>query len=113
MQPAMASERAGNDPRCGLPDSGPDATVGAATPYKAGPDGTPMGLFEGIEKIYQQTPAWEDIAWIREHADEIPPPPSFEAVSAAWVRAAKSGIFHLNAHTGDQVKRGQTLVELS
>ena len=25
------------------------------------PDGTPMGLFEGIEKIYQQTPAWEDI----------------------------------------------------
>ena len=28
------------------------------------PDGTPMGLFEGIEKIYQQTPAWEDIPWI-------------------------------------------------
>ncbi len=23
------------------------------------PDGTPMGLFEGIEKIDQQTPAWE------------------------------------------------------
>ena len=33
------------------------------------PDGTPMGLFEGIEKIYQQTPAWEDIPWIREHWD--------------------------------------------
>jgi predicted deacylase len=46
---------------------------------------------------------------MRDHADEIPPPPSFEAVSAAWVRAAKSGIFHLNAHTGDQVKRGQQL----
>ena len=30
------------------------------------PDGTPMGLFEGIEKIYQQTPAWEDVPWIRE-----------------------------------------------
>jgi len=29
-------------------------------------DGTPMGLFEGIEKIYQQTPAWEDVPWIRE-----------------------------------------------
>ena len=28
-----------------------------------------MGLFEGIEKIYQRTPAWEDIAWIREHWD--------------------------------------------
>src|SRR3954470_13425801 len=32
-------------------------------------DGTPMGLFEGIEKIYQQTPAWDDIPWIREHWD--------------------------------------------
>jgi isopentenyl diphosphate isomerase/L-lactate dehydrogenase-like FMN-dependent dehydrogenase len=33
------------------------------------PDGTPMGLFEGIGEIYQQTPAWEDIPWIREHWD--------------------------------------------
>ena len=33
------------------------------------PDGTPMGLFEGIEKIYQQTPAWEDLPWIRRHWD--------------------------------------------
>jgi isopentenyl diphosphate isomerase/L-lactate dehydrogenase-like FMN-dependent dehydrogenase len=33
------------------------------------PDGTPMGLFEGIEKIYQQTPAWDDIPWVREHWD--------------------------------------------
>lgn len=33
------------------------------------PDGTPMGLFEGIEKIYQQTPAWEDIPWIRRRWD--------------------------------------------
>ena len=33
------------------------------------PDGTPMGLFEGIEKIYQQTPAWEDVPWIRERWD--------------------------------------------
>jgi isopentenyl diphosphate isomerase/L-lactate dehydrogenase-like FMN-dependent dehydrogenase len=33
------------------------------------PDGTPMGLFEGIEKIYQQTPAWEDIPWIRQRWD--------------------------------------------
>ncbi len=32
-------------------------------------DGTPMGLFEGIANIYRQTPAWEDIAWIREHWD--------------------------------------------
>ncbi|MDP8908961.1 MAG: alpha-hydroxy-acid oxidizing protein [Chloroflexota bacterium] len=32
-------------------------------------DGTPMGMFEGIGKIYQQTPAWEDLAWIREHWD--------------------------------------------
>jgi isopentenyl diphosphate isomerase/L-lactate dehydrogenase-like FMN-dependent dehydrogenase len=33
------------------------------------PDGTPMGLFEGIEKIYQQTPAWEDVPWIRQRWD--------------------------------------------
>jgi isopentenyl diphosphate isomerase/L-lactate dehydrogenase-like FMN-dependent dehydrogenase len=33
------------------------------------PDGTPMGLFEGIAKIYEQTPSWEDMAWIREHWD--------------------------------------------
>lgn len=33
------------------------------------PDGTPMGLFEGIEKIYQRTPIWEDIPWIRERFD--------------------------------------------
>jgi hypothetical protein len=25
------------------------------------PDGTPMGPFDGIGKIYQRTPAWEDI----------------------------------------------------
>ena len=33
------------------------------------PDGSPMGLFEGIEKIYQRTPVWEDIPWIRERFD--------------------------------------------
>lgn len=32
-------------------------------------DGSPMGLFEGIEKIYQQTPTFDDIAWIRRHWD--------------------------------------------
>jgi isopentenyl diphosphate isomerase/L-lactate dehydrogenase-like FMN-dependent dehydrogenase len=33
------------------------------------PDGSPMRLFEGIEKIYQQTPAWEDVPWIRRRWD--------------------------------------------
>ena len=33
------------------------------------PDGSPMGLFEGIEEIYQQTPAWEDVSWIRRRWD--------------------------------------------
>ena len=33
------------------------------------PDGTPMGLFEGIEKIYQQTPTFDDVQWIRRHWD--------------------------------------------
>lgn len=32
-------------------------------------DGTPMGLFEGIAKIYEETPAWEDLPWIRKHWD--------------------------------------------
>ena len=31
--------------------------------------GRTIGLFEGIEKIYQQTPAWEDVPWIRERWD--------------------------------------------
>lgn len=33
------------------------------------PDGTPMGLFEGIAEIYKETPTWEDIPWIRRHWD--------------------------------------------
>ena len=33
------------------------------------PDGTPMKLFEGIEQIYKETPAWEDLPWIRQHWD--------------------------------------------
>lgn len=33
------------------------------------PDGTPMGLFEGISEIYKETPKWEDIPWIRQHWD--------------------------------------------
>jgi isopentenyl diphosphate isomerase/L-lactate dehydrogenase-like FMN-dependent dehydrogenase len=32
-------------------------------------DGTPMGLFEGIGRIYEETPAWKDIPWVREHWD--------------------------------------------
>lgn len=31
------------------------------------PDGTPMRLFEGIPRIYEETPAWKDMPWIREH----------------------------------------------
>ena len=33
------------------------------------PDGSPMGFREGIGKIYEQTPAWEDLPWIRRHWD--------------------------------------------
>lgn len=38
-------------------------------PQALRPDGTPMGLFEGIEKIYQQTPTFDDVPWIRRHWD--------------------------------------------
>jgi isopentenyl diphosphate isomerase/L-lactate dehydrogenase-like FMN-dependent dehydrogenase len=30
------------------------------------PDGTPMKFFEAVGRIYEETPAWEDIPWIRE-----------------------------------------------
>ena len=33
------------------------------------PDGTPMKFFEAVGKIYEETPAWEDIPWIRERWD--------------------------------------------
>lgn len=33
------------------------------------PDGSTMGFWEGIGKIYEQTPAWEDLPWIRKHWD--------------------------------------------
>ena len=33
------------------------------------PDGTPMKFFEAVGTIYEQTPAWEDIPWIRERWD--------------------------------------------
>jgi pre-mycofactocin synthase len=32
-------------------------------------DGTPMRFFEGVGRIYEETPAWEDIPWIRERWD--------------------------------------------
>ena len=46
---------------------------------------------------------------MRPHVDEVPPAPSFEAASSSWVRAPRSGIFHLNTRTGETVKRGQQL----
>jgi isopentenyl diphosphate isomerase/L-lactate dehydrogenase-like FMN-dependent dehydrogenase len=32
-------------------------------------DGTPMKFFEAVGRIYEETPAWEDIPWIRERWD--------------------------------------------
>ncbi|MDN5854001.1 MAG: alpha-hydroxy-acid oxidizing protein [Actinomycetia bacterium] len=32
-------------------------------------DGSTIGFWEGIGKIYEQTPAWEDLPWIRRHWD--------------------------------------------
>jgi predicted deacylase len=46
---------------------------------------------------------------MRAPVDEAPPPSSFEAASAAWLRAPRSGIFHLNARAGETVERGQQL----
>jgi isopentenyl diphosphate isomerase/L-lactate dehydrogenase-like FMN-dependent dehydrogenase len=33
------------------------------------PDGTPMKFFEAVGRIYEETPAWQDIPWIRERWD--------------------------------------------
>jgi len=33
------------------------------------PDGTAMNVFESFPGMYQQTPAWDDIAWMKEHFD--------------------------------------------
>jgi isopentenyl diphosphate isomerase/L-lactate dehydrogenase-like FMN-dependent dehydrogenase len=33
------------------------------------PDRTPMKFFEAVGRIYEETPAWEDIPWIRERWD--------------------------------------------
>jgi isopentenyl diphosphate isomerase/L-lactate dehydrogenase-like FMN-dependent dehydrogenase len=33
------------------------------------PDGAPMKFFEAVGRIYEETPAWEDIPWIRERWD--------------------------------------------
>lgn len=33
------------------------------------PDGSTMGFWEGIGKIYEETPAWEDLPFIRRHYD--------------------------------------------
>lgn len=38
-------------------------------PMALRPNGKPMGLFEGIEKIYEETPSWDDLPWIRRHWD--------------------------------------------
>src|SRR5690625_3112540 len=32
-------------------------------------NGSPMGFWEGIGKIYEETPTWEDLPWIRNHWD--------------------------------------------
>jgi pre-mycofactocin synthase len=47
--------------RGGIPE--PQAAMGLR------PDGTPMSLFEGVHKIYDETPSWKDLAWIRERWD--------------------------------------------
>ncbi|MDQ3778233.1 MAG: alpha-hydroxy-acid oxidizing protein [Actinomycetota bacterium] len=33
------------------------------------PEGTPMKFFEAVGRIYEETPAWEDIPWIRDRWD--------------------------------------------
>jgi predicted deacylase len=46
---------------------------------------------------------------MREPLDEVAPPPSFEAGETSWVRAPRSGIFHLTTHLGEPVRRGHQL----
>ncbi|HXT52072.1 MAG TPA: succinylglutamate desuccinylase/aspartoacylase family protein [Thermoanaerobaculia bacterium] len=57
---------------------------------------------DGVLRVLAALGMWE--------APEGPPPPrSFEAEEAAWVRARRSGIFHHSAKLGEPVKRHQQL----
>lgn len=33
------------------------------------PQGKPMKMFQGFDAIYEETPAWKDLPWIRDHWD--------------------------------------------
>jgi uncharacterized protein len=44
-----------------------------------------------------------------EHSEPAPPPPSFEASQTRWLRAPRSGIFHLAALLGQSVRAHEPL----
>ena len=57
---------------------------------------------DGVLRVLAALGMWEP--------PEGPPPPrSFEAEEATWVRANRSGIFHYSVRLGDTVKRHQQL----
>jgi len=59
-------------PRWGLKYVRAARRIGSLEPLMAmglHPDKTPMKFFEAVGTIYEQTPAWEDIPWIRERWD--------------------------------------------
>ena len=57
---------------------------------------------DGILRVLSALGMWT-------HFEEGPPPRSFEAEEANWVRASHSGIFHYSVRLGDTVKRHQQL----
>jgi isopentenyl diphosphate isomerase/L-lactate dehydrogenase-like FMN-dependent dehydrogenase len=59
-------------PRWGLEFLRAARRTGSLEPLMAmglDPDGVPLKFFEAVGRIYEETPAWEDLPWIRERWD--------------------------------------------
>lgn len=76
----------------------------AGEPLRFDESGIRTGV-EGVLRVLAALGMWEPAG----DSEGPPPPRSFEAEEAAWVRATRSGIFHHSTKLGEPVKRHQQL----
>jgi predicted deacylase len=62
---------------------------------------------DGVLRVLEALGMWD------QRGNDEPRPGSFEAVETSWVRAPRSGIFHLTAKLGEIVRRGHQLGYIS